>query len=173
MSLFPLFATPVFKKNFEFEVPEPVESDVVFEEKGYEKLREFALKCSGDYFYGIMKVSPETGFYITKSYLRKNDRNNRNSIITGIIMLSDGSLTFTRHSDTFQFIHTSQNEFNSTEFTFKIKKGDFIVFPSTLDYTTTGETITWYTFVYNIVNENLFITPPPVFGKPKVHWEII
>ena len=173
MNLFPLFATPIFKKHFEFEPVNLQEtSDVVFEEKGFEKLREYALSCTGEYFYGMMKVNPETGIYITKSVINTRDPPNRNSILTGLIMLSDGTVTFSRDHTTFQFVHTSKNEFNSNEFTFKVKKGDYIVFPSHLNYVTTGDTITWSTFVYNLVNKYLFVEPPRVFGKQVPEWEL-
>ena len=173
MSIYPLFTTPVLKKKFEFDVPQPVDSDVIFEEKGFEKLREIALNCSGEYFYGIMKVMPDTGLYITKSYVNRPNCNNRNSVITGIIMISDGIITFSKQESMLQFRYVNENECNSSKVSFNLKKGEVLVFPSHINYNITGDTITWYTFVYNCVNRDLFVPPPKVFGKPEVEWNVV
>ena len=172
MSVLPLFASPLFKKNFTIDdVNLNEKSDVVFEENGFQKLRSHALECTGEYFYGLMNVRPDTGIYITKSVINRNETN-RNSIITGVIMLSDGIITFNGpQRSLFQFQYLSENDFNSSTYIFKVKKGDFIVFPSHLDFKVEGDNIKWYTFIYNLVNKYLAVPPPPVFGKPPTEWE--
>ena len=176
MSLLPLFPEPIFKKNFEFnELDLTNNSDVVFEEKGFEKAREIALQCTGEVFYGVLKVSPETGIYITKSFVNQPTPPLKNSVLTGVIMLSDGMIRFSKNEKRFMFdfSYTSENEFNLSECVFKIKKGDVILFPSQLQFQIKGDHITWYTFIYNVVNKYLFVPPPKVFGKPNVDWELL
>jgi len=175
MSLLPLFSIPIMKRNCQFEdVNLQEKSDVVFEEKGFEKLRECALQCTGEYFYNVMKVTPETGIYITKSVINASDKN-ENSVLTGLIFLTDGEITlYDEHKKfIFDFTYTSLNEFNSSKYSFKLKKGDFIVFPSQVKYQIQGDTITWSTFPYNLVNKYLYVHPPKVFGKPSSDWEVI
>ena len=174
MSLLPVFPVPILKINCEIEDINLQEtSDVVFEEKGFEKLRECALKCTGEYFYNVMRVTPETGIYITKSVINASDKN-ENSVLTGLIFLTDGEMTLYQDKRfIFDFMYTSLNEFNSSKYSFKLKKGDFVVFPSHLKYQTHGDTITWSTFPYNLVNTYLHVLPPKVFGKPPSDWEII
>jgi uncharacterized protein (TIGR02466 family) len=108
------------------------------------------LNAFNDYVYNLLKIKPETEFYITTSWAVKflpggsaHEHSHTNSLFSGVLYLKaaeeTGQITFHKYqkysnfsSPTISLEFTEQNIFNSSTWSITPKENQIIIFPSNL-----------------------------------------
>ena len=114
------------------------------------EIRNKILNAFDDYAYNLLKIKPETEFYLTTSWAVKfvpggsaHEHSHCNSLFSGTLYLKaakeTGQITFHKHqkylnfsSPTISFGFTEQNIFNSSTWSITPTENQIIIFPSNL-----------------------------------------
>jgi uncharacterized protein (TIGR02466 family) len=112
------------------------------------EIRNKVLNAFDDYAYNLLKIKPETEFYITTSWAVKflpggsaHEHSHCNSLFSGTLYLKaakeTGQITFHKHqkylnfsSPTISLEFTEQNIFNSSTWSITPTENQIIIFPS-------------------------------------------
>jgi uncharacterized protein (TIGR02466 family) len=131
--------------------------------KKFKSIRDYCQRHVDYYAYEILKITPETKFYITQSwanYNKKGDTHQQhghpNSLISGILFVQGrGATRFYRRNEGFplEFQHTEYNYCNAESFHFDLVIGQLCLFPSNIEHSvvenkldTTRITLSFNTF---------------------------
>lgn len=125
-----------------------------------------------EYFYNVLKASPNIKIFITESWLNKTEFSefhhrhcHPNSIISGVLYLqvegNSGQIQFVNSQyDIIEYLTSDQNMFNGKEYEVTPQKGELLLFPSSIEHAVkkyTGSlpriSLSFNTFISGVIND--------------------
>ena len=153
----------------------------VLENETFKPLKNYIQKCIDEYAYDIMKISRDTKFEITQSWINYNNsgqghhnHKHSNSVISGVFFIDgneDNPITFHRDDSraffggNFEYNIEEYNILNSRTWVMPNKKNHLLLFPSTISHSVNSNntnkeriSLSFNTFIKGNIGEVIRLT---------------